>query len=683
MKKLSFLLLSLVLASAGFAQETMKEKLEAVYNTAFYKMMHQRAQPSNFPKPSFPEATPASMAKAHDAAGAALNFPDRVWFPGEWEEVKAIVVSPLYYYYTPNYNFDQRYGVRPVVPGYGQILFKENPYDYDTAPTIIGYGQYMSYLDVDTDHSKIFLRIMDAVQRAGAEAWVRIETSSDALVIRNALKDMNFRTDRLRFFVAPGNEYWLRDCGPICFYYGDDDNLAMLDFFYGGTRYADDAIPSAIHREMGIPNYKTDIIWEGGNCLVDGVGTLVTSASLVEHNKTKDGPIIWDGEDYSTIEQTIREIPDSVTLVEALRGMLGQANTLVLPRLENDGGTGHVDLYADAVNENGFLFTQMPEQYNNWKDYATTEANVNTVFNTKNFWGRNYYDMGRLPFPSKDDGSYFESEKEYDAKYTRSYANHCIVNNYIIQPCFSPVDIDNKPTAEWDRKNIEEMEKRYPGYEFYCIDMRKLDYQGGSIHCVTKQIPADNPIRILHKTIHGNVNPGTLTEIPFRAVITNKSGIAQAELVYRVGEGEWKEVQLTGNGNSWYCKIPVSEFTPGQKVEYYFGAGSNNGKYITKPLNAQNGSVFSFTLTNEGTYDETMFDFDTAPIAKEKITFVLNTKYLYEDLSTSPTTAISEVKTDNTAKADNSWYTISGTRLSKRPSAKGIYIFNGKKIAVK
>ncbi len=32
------------------------------------------------------------MRRAHDASGAPLNFPDRVWFPGEWEEVKAIYI---------------------------------------------------------------------------------------------------------------------------------------------------------------------------------------------------------------------------------------------------------------------------------------------------------------------------------------------------------------------------------------------------------------------------------------------------------------------------------------------------------------------------------------------------------------------------------------------------------------
>lgn len=44
-----------------------------------------------------------------------------------------------------------------------------------------------------------------------------------------------------------------------------------------------------------------------------------------------------------------------------------------------------------------------------------------------------------------------------------------------LQPCFSPVGEDGMPTAEWDRANIEAMKKLYPGYTFYCVDMRSFD----------------------------------------------------------------------------------------------------------------------------------------------------------------------------------------------------------------
>ena len=682
MKKLFILMLSFTFAAAGYAQEVTTEKLDAYYQGVF-KNLHKRAYTGQYELPKLPKATPELMRKAHNAAGAPLNFTDRIWSPGEWEEVKAIVVSPLYAHFHPEHMADPHYSASPMVPGYGAYYYKQNLDDPEDGK-FLGYGQYISFIDVQSELGQIFLYIIDAIQMGGAEAWVRIESSDDAYILRNAMKTKGLATDNIRFFVAPGNAYWFRDCGPICFYYGDDDNLAMLDFFYGASRCADDVVPSVLHREMGIPNYISSIIWEGGNCLVDGVGTLITSESTFKHNATDAGPIIWDGENYSSISETTRIIPTEEDITEALQGTLGQNKLIFVPALKSDGGTGHVDLYADAKDENGFLFTKMPEAYNTWKDYATVENNISTIFAQNSvIWERNYYDMGSLPFPSKDDGTNFESEEEYGSKYSRSYANHCIVNNVIIQPCFSPVGYDHMPTAEWDRNNIKLMQERYPGYTFYCVDMRKFDGQGGSIHCVTKQIPADNPVRILHKNIHGSVNAGTLTEIPFRAIITNKSGIANAQLIYRVDGGDWQTVELKNDGNSWYASVPISTFTLGSNVDYYFSATSNNDKTITKPINAAYGAFFTFNLTNEGEYDETMFDFDTKPMAKELITFTLDTKYLREDTSGSPATAISEVNTDNVKKADNSWYTIGGSRLSGRPSAKGIYIYNGKKVAVK
>ena len=233
------------------------------------------------------------------------------------------------------------------------------------------------------------------------------------------------------------------------------------------------------------------------------------------------------------------------------------------------------------------------------------------------------------------------------------------------------------------------MKERYPGYTFYCIDMRKFDGSGGSVHCVTKQIPADNPVRIIHKTIHDKVNPGTLSSIPFCAYITNKSGIKEAELQYSIGSDR-NSIPLNGNGNCWSCQVPLEYLTAGQplsgegiKISYFIKATSNNGKTITKPLNAYHGATYDFTLTNEVPFDESMFDFSTAPLPNEKIKFVLDTQWLTEDRTSDTPSSIQEVYTNVEYVNDKAWYTVGGLRLSSRPSAKGFYIYNGKKVVIR
>ena len=676
-KTVGLVSLCFVLATGAYAQGVTAEQKER--QQSLFHILNKRAYTGEYPLPKLPMATESVRRAAHDASGQPLNFPDRVWFPGEWEEVKAVVVSPLYHHYVPGYEDDPHYEATPLVEGHAIYYFKQTP---TSTPGLVGKGPYVTKLDVTTANGMPLLYLMDGIQQAGVEAWVRIERATDEQLIRNAMQYYGLRNDKMRFFVSGGNSYWFRDCGPICFYYGDDDKLAMLDFFYGSTRSLDDLLPSVLHRKMGIPNYKTNLVWEGGNCLVDGAGGLVTSSAVYDNNTDTIGPVVWDGKDFGTISYSKKDSLDPKQVDAALIGMLGQSSLWVLQRLKHEGGTGHVDLYADAIDENGFLFTKMPDQYSNWTDYGIANDNISYMYKQSSFWDK-YYDMGRLPFPSRDDGSNFESETEYGEYYSRTYANHLLLNNYILQPCFSPVGDDGMPTAAWDRANIEAIKKLYPGYTFYCIDMRTFDGSGGSIHCITKQIPADNPIRILHMHLHGHIGLGELTEVPFRAIITNKSGIKSAQLVYSVGGGDWKMLELTGNGNSWWGRLPVSSLVNGQTVEYYIQATSNNGKTITKPVNAVHGAYFSFTPDNTLAYDNNVFDFGVDPVAKDKITFQLDTKWLTEDTTTDTPSAISNVTFGNEEHADNTWYTLDGCRLSARPSAKGVYIHQGKKVVLR
>lgn len=655
-----------------------QDKKQQPFN--LHKLMHQRAIPKNIPKPDFPIATAEDMRRAHDASGAPLNFPDRVWFPGEWEEVKAIVVAIPYLYYMPDKKEDTRYSARPIVQGYAIYYYAESK---DDPAQEVGRGPYEYNFDPEKNGGLVSLQLIDAIQKAGVEAWVRIEQASDEEVIRYYMEAYGMRTDKIRFFVSGGNSNWFRDCGPICFYYGDEDKLAMLDFLYDYDRPLDDVLPSVLHRWQGIPNYINQVVWEGGNCLVDGAGGLMTSTAMYELNQDKIGPVIWDGKDPQTIKYTTREPLNEDQCYNALKGMVGHAGTSIVERLKNDGGTGHIDLYADAIDENGFLFAKMPEAYKDWDDYKILEGNVAYMLKQKNCWQDLYVNWGDLPFPSYDDGSGWNDEKEY-GNFARTYANHLIVNNYILQPCFSPVDVDNMPTAAWDRANIEAMKKLYPGYTFHCIDMRTYDGSGGSIHCITKQIPADNPVRILHDAMYNKVNFGTLTEVPFSAFITNKSGIKNASLHYLVGDdGEWQKVDMTGNGNRWYCRVPASKFPQGKKVFYYIEATSNNGKTVTKPFTANNGGYYDFTPDKTVEYKADDYDFSTEPIAKEKITFLLDTQWLTEDKSTDTPSGISEITASKPAAISNEWYTLEGLRLDKAPTAKGIYIQNGRKVVIK
>ncbi len=571
----------------------------------------------------------SAAAPASKKASKALPE-DRVWFPGEWEEVKAIVVTP-YYEYTPLESQGGGYWMAdPLVTGWATY------YKYTSSGwSEQGMGPYKATMDTNSTFGKVFFYLMDGIQLGGAEAWVRVEQINDTSKVIRTLTRMGLRHDNVKFLVGPGNSFWYRDCGPICFYYGDEDSVAMLDFTYYPGRALDDSLPSIIYWQKGIPNYQTDIEWEGGNCLVDGAGMVVSSDAIYSKNADRYGQITWDGQNINTL--TYKQVsPLSQSQVrQGLHDLLGQRSTYVIPAYRYDGGTGHIDLYADMYDENGFVFSVMPDDYSSWRDYQTGAQNMADLCSYQSFFERPYYTMATLPFPSKDNGSNFNSQTEYNNSYTRTYSNHTFVNNVILQPCFSQV-VNGQPSAQWDRDNIAAIAAAYPGYTIYPVDVREFDGSGGAIHCVTKQIPADSPIRILHKNIHGEMTAGLgSNDLPVSAIITNNTGIAHAEVVYRVnGVGDWQTLNLTANGNRWYGNFPFSQLnTVVESVEYYISATSNAGKTITKPMTASQGGYYSFSFGTDALVDSSWFDFDTTAVDMNDITFTFGSNWASEDQS--------------------------------------------------
>ncbi len=621
MKKIFLLLATATITFGAVAQSSTPTE-------DMMREFRQTVQKRDISKRHLESSIPLSDKTPVAAKGGKSLPQDRVWFPGEWEEVKAITVTP-YYDYTPLQSQGSGYWMAdPLVTGWAQY------YKYSNGWREQGMGPYKATMDTTSNHAKVFFYLMDGIQLGGAEAWVRVEQKSDTAKVLRTLTRMGLRHDKVKFLIGPGNSFWYRDCGPICFYYGEQDSVAMLDFTYYPGRALDDSQPSIIHWQMGIPNYQTDVEWEGGNCLVDGAGMVVSSDAIYSNNADGYGQLIWDGQNINTL--TYKRVPvlSQSQVRTALHDLLGQRSTYIVPAYRYDGGTGHIDLYADMYDENGFVFSVMPSNYSTWVDYATGQANMADLCSYHSIFDRNYYVMGEIPFPKKDDGTNYSSQIEYNRDYTRTYSNHTFVNNVILQPCFSAV-VNGQPSSQWDRENIELVKQAYPGYTIYPVDVRSFDGSGGAIHCVTKQIPADNPIRILHKNIHGTMTAGLgSSNLPVSAIITNHSGIDHAEVMYRINGGEWQTLNLTANGNRWYGQFPFAEInTDVDSVDYYITATSNNGKTITKPMTASQGGYYHFAFGTDALVDSTWFDFDTMPMPMENITFTFGSNWATEDMS--------------------------------------------------
>ena len=128
-----------------------------------------------------------------------------MWFPGEWEEVKAVVVTAFYNYCVPGHEDDKRYSAKQIVKNWGSLYYKEDDYADNK---LLGEGVCKSRVDVETQDAKPFLYVMDGIQKAWAEAWVRIEEAGDEAIIRSAMQKEGLQTDKMKFFVAAGNDFW-------------------------------------------------------------------------------------------------------------------------------------------------------------------------------------------------------------------------------------------------------------------------------------------------------------------------------------------------------------------------------------------------------------------------------------------------------------------------------------------
>jgi hypothetical protein len=133
----------------------------------------------------------------------------------------------------------------------------------------------------------------------------------------------------------------------------------------------------------------------------------------------------------------------------------------------------------------------------------------------------------------------------------------------------------------------------YPGYHFEAIDVRAFDGFGGALHCITKQIPAENPVRIYHNPIRW-FNPNQMNGIPTLNILSqNRSGINHVTVYYKnINATTWDSITCNSVGNNMYQAVLNSinfASTTRDTLIYYISSTSNNGKTITKPMTAPQG----------------------------------------------------------------------------------------------
>ena len=182
----------------------------------------------------------------------------------------------------------------------------------------------------------------------------------------------------------------------------------------------------------------------------------------------------------------------------------------------------------------------------------------------------------------------------------------------------------------------------------------------------------------------------SFTQVQNENVATDVAG--NTNLLFPSCEDDDKTTQGTENGVPYVYLNPTYPFpyasnsqpdyrffalaarTVNSAKEYYFTRFAKNGK-ITRDKAYLKLSKDVFHWTNEG---ETAsgYDYNNANASRVALNF-------FDDEEESETTGIKQVDTTMQRVDSNVFYTLEGVRLNARPTQRGIYIHNGRKVVIK
>lgn len=454
----------------------------------------------------------------------------------------------------------------------------------------IGWSYDFGGIDLTTEYADLWGKMADAIQKECA-VWIRVETAADSTKIKNFMASKGTPLSNYRFFVTTGDDFWMRDFGPLSFYYGSNDDIGFLNMNYYPGRDLDNLFPGYLANELGYLEVKTNLYAEGGNYITDGFHRSFHSDVIESVNSA--------GPPYTPAHAawTVQQVKDTISYVWASTDVTSTVS------LTCDGGTGHNDMFMKLMDENTFAVMEYPAVVTAI-DRSVISNVINTLVSKKSVYDKPYR-VFKVPMPTRNDGNYSTTCNQLNND-ARTFVNGLTVNGTYIMPTYSNSSNGNKAG---DQNAIDVFSKIAPGYKIVPLDARILTIYGGAIHCVNMQIPAENPITIWHPPVL-DLQPQVNT-FHIVAKATNKSGIATTQCIWRVkGTQNWNTITLTDSAGYAIGDITdtFSKMSNTAIVEYYISAKSNNGKTITKPITASNGGYHTFYFTPSSNVEE--FDRD-------------------------------------------------------------------------
>ncbi len=276
--------------------------------------------------------------------------------------------------------------------------------------------------------------------------------------VREYLKKAGVEMARVHLAIAPSNDTWARDHGPITVV--ENGTPRLLDFTFNGwgRKYPAD-LDNALNARLaargvfGAPLEHIDLVLEGGAIDSDGEGTLLTTESCLLDPKRN--PHLTKGR------------------IEArLKRHLGVDRVLWLRHghLIGDDTDGHIDTLARFCSADTIAHVVCRDRGD--PHHPALAAMERELRNLRRRNGLPYR-LVPLPLPAP-------IHDEKGQRLPATHANFLVINGAVLVPTYGDPS---------DREALDNLADAFPGRTIVPIDCRPLIMQYGSLHCVTMQLP--------------------------------------------------------------------------------------------------------------------------------------------------------------------------------------------------
>jgi agmatine/peptidylarginine deiminase len=278
--------------------------------------------------------------------------------------------------------------------------------------------------------------------------------------VREQLGRAGIAEATISLFIAPTNDTWIRDYGPLSV--ADGKERLLLDFVFDGWggKYPAD-LDNAVTMNLkqagafaGTPCYSSPLVLEGGSIDTDGEGTLLTTTRCLLGHGRNPG---YDRQRFAVLFSELMGIERILWLEHG--------------ELEGDDTDAHIDMLARFCSPDTIACMHCEDPADS--HFEALRAMEQQLAGFRNCRGQPYR-LVSLPLP----GAIFDDSGR---RLPASYTNFLIINGAVLVPVYDdPVDA----------LALERLGQCFPQRDIIPINCLPLIRQSGSLHCITMQLPA-------------------------------------------------------------------------------------------------------------------------------------------------------------------------------------------------